>query len=124
MTLLVLIFALDCLGSANNLHVYRLTMTGEGCAYVQLIGLPVERNNGICTTEAAFEPFAISGGGMLHINADKEVQVTDTLLLAAAKSDTLSPFTTAQRVSLKWFLVWVCAAIVIGATTFIYSRTK
>lgn len=104
--------------------VYRLSLTTEGCAYAQSIDLPVVNNNGPCSVVVRYLPHAISSGGVLHLNDDKKVSITDTMLLATAKLDTKLPLTPAQRDRWKWVYVWLCVAIMAGCTTFIYWIMK
>lgn len=117
-TVLIVMIAVGNLSLVTDLHTYRLTLTGEGCAYAQSIGLPVEKDKGQCSVRARFLPHKISSGGVLHLDDDKTIAITDSMLLATALSDNDLPMTQAQRDRLKWFWVWMGIAIMVGGMTF------
>lgn len=123
-TLITILIALGNLALMEDLPAYRLILTSEGCAYAQSIALPVEKSSGQCSVEARFQPYAISSGGMLHLNSDKKIAVTGAMLLATVQTDTKFPSTPMQRARLKWFWIWLSVATVIGSTTAIYWKIK
>ena len=118
-----LFIALGNLVKIENIHTYRLTLTTDGCTYAQSINLPVVKKSGQCSVEARFQPNIISGGA-LYLDDDKTISVTGTMLLAIAKSDIELPLNTALRGRWKWVYVWLCIAIVVAGTTFIYWKMK
>lgn len=115
---LIVFIAMSNLSLPMDLHTYRLTLSGEGCAYAQSIGLQVDKANGQCSALARFQPYRFGSGGVLHLDDDKKIAVTDSILLATVRSDTDLPFTAAQRAGLMWFLAWMVAAIIVCGTTF------
>jgi len=117
-TMIISMIAMSNLSLATDLHTYRLTLTGEGCAYAQSIGLQVEKDNSQCSVKVRFQPYKISSGGVLHLDDDKTIAITDSMLLATALSDTDLPTTPAQRNGLKWFWVWLGIAMVVAGVTF------
>lgn len=123
-TMILLLIALGNLAMIMDLPTYRLTLTGEGCAYAQSIPLPVEKGSGQCSVVVRFQPHAISKGGLLYLNDGQTIDVTETMLLATAMVDTSPPLTPAQRDRLKWLYVWLGMAIASGSATFIYWRMK
>jgi hypothetical protein len=99
-------------------------LTIEGCVYAQSIDLPVERNNGQCSVVMRFAPYAIGGGGVLHLNDGKTVSITDTMLLATAELDNKLPLTPIQRERLTLVYIWLGVMIAIGGLTLIYWKLK
>lgn len=117
-TMFIVLFAIGNLSRMTDLHTYRLTLTGEGCAYARSIGLQVDKADGQCSVQARFQPYKISSGGVLHLDDEKTIAITDSMLLATALLDTDLPMTQAQRDGLKWFWVLMGIAIVVGGMTF------
>jgi len=117
-TAIIVMIAMSNLSLMTDLHTYRLTLTTEGCAYAQSINLQVDKADGQCSVQARFRPYRFDSGGVLHLDDDKKIAVTDSILLATARSDTDLPFTAAQRAGLMWFLAWMVAAIIVCGTTF------
>lgn len=117
-TLISALIALGSLSVPMELHTFKLTLTGEGCIYAQSVGLPVERSNGICSAEVRFQPHQISSGGVLQLDNDKKITITDSMLLATARSDNDLPFTPSQREGLMWAFGWIVVTIVVGGVTF------
>lgn len=123
-TWLIAMIAVGNLSLVMDLHTYRLTLTSEGCAYAQSIGLQVEKGNGQCSVQVRFRPHRISGGGVLHLDDDKTIAITDSMLLATAPSDTDLPLIQSQRDGLKWFWVWMGVAIAVGGAAFYFLGRK
>lgn len=117
-TLIIGMIAMGNLSLVTDLHTYRLTLTGEGCAYAQSIGLQVEKGDSQCSVEARFRPHIIGSGGVLHLDDDKTIAITDSMLLATALSDNDLPTTPAQRNGLKWFWIWAGVALAVACVTF------
>jgi len=117
-TAFIVLIALSNISHKVDLHSYRLILTNEGCAYAQSIGLPAERVNGQCSVQARFLPHSISPGGVLQLDDDKKITITDSMLLATSRLDTDLPPTLAQREGLMWFWVWMGVAVVVGGVTF------
>ena len=67
--------------------------------------------------DANFQKFAIANGGLLLLNDDTTVQVTDSMLLATAPLDTKLPVTPSQQTELKWFYLLLCMAIAFALYT-------
>lgn len=117
-TMIIGMIAMSNLSLMMDLHTYRLTLTGEGCAYAQSIGLQVEKDDSQCSVNVRFQPYKISSGGVLHLDDDKTIAITDSMLLATALLDNDLPTTPAQRNGLKWFLVWMGVALAVASVTF------
>lgn len=117
-SMIIVLIALSNMSLKVDLHSYRLILTSEGCVYAQSIGLPVEKTNGQCSVQARFLPHSISPGGVLQLDNDKKITITDSMLLATSRLDNDLPPTKAQREGLLWFWVWMGAAIVVGGVTF------
>ena len=121
---LIAMIAVGNLSLVMDLHTYRLTLTSEGCAYAQSIGLQIDKANGQCSVQVRFRPHRISNGGVLHLDDDKTIAITDSMLLATAPSDTDLPLTPAQRNGLKWFWMWMSVAIAVGGAAFYFLGRK
>lgn len=117
-TAIIVMIAMSNLSLVTDLHTYRLTLTAEGCVYAKSIGLQVDKADGQCSVQARFRPHSISPGGVLHLDDDRTIAVTDSMLLATTLSDTDLPLTQAQRDGVKWFLVWMGVALVVACVTF------
>lgn len=117
-TMIIAMIAMSNLSLVIDLHTYRLTLTSEGCAYAKSIGLQVEKDDSQCSVQARYQPYRISSGGVLHLDDDKIIAITDSMLLATTLLDTDLPMTLAQRNGLKWFWVWVGVALVVASVTF------
>ncbi|MFZ3262269.1 MAG: hypothetical protein WA135_15455 [Thiobacillus sp.] len=123
-TAIIVMIAMSNLSLVTDLHTYRLTLTTEGCAYAKSIGLQVDKANGQCSVQARFRPHKISSGGVLHLDDDKTIAITDSMLLATAPLDTDLPMTQAQRDGLKWFWVLIGVAIAVGGAAFYFLGRK
>lgn len=122
-TVIIVMIAMSNLSLVTDLHTYRLTLTAEGCAYAQSIGLQVDKADGQCSAQARFRPHSISPGGVLHLDDDRAIAITDSILLATALSDTDLPTTPAQRNGLRWFWAWMgVATVVAGVTLYKWGR--
>ena len=117
-TMIIVMVAMSNLSLVTDLHTYRLTLTAEGCAYAQSIGLQVDKADGQCSAQARFRPHKISSGGALHLDDDKTITITDSMLLATTLSDNDLPTTLAQRNGLRWFWAWMGVALAVAGVTF------
>lgn len=116
-SMIIVLIALSNMSRKVDMHSYRLILTSEGCAYAQSIGLPVEKTNGQCSVQARFLPHSISPGGVLQLDNDKKISITDSMLLATSRLDKDLPPTPKQREGMVWFWVWMGVAIVVGGVT-------
>lgn len=114
-TLIIVLIAISNMALMVDLHTFRLILTSEGCTYAQSIGLQVEKANGQCSVQARFRPYVISSGGVLQLDNDKKISITNSMLLATSQSDTDLPPTAAQQAGWKWFWVWLIVAVVVGS---------
>lgn len=117
-TAFLALIAIGNLSLPMDLHTYRLTLTNDGCAYAQSINLQVEKTNGLCSAQARFWPNAIGGGGAIHLDNDKKITLTESMLLATEKLEIVLPPTPAQRKGWIWFFGWMVAALIVAAATF------
>ena len=124
-SLILVLIALGNMSRKVDMHSYRLILTSEGCVYAQSIGLAVERVNGQCSAQARFLPHTISPGGVLQLDNDQKITITDSMLLATSRLDNDLPPTPAQREGLVWFWVWMGVAVaVVGVTFYKWGRKK
>lgn len=117
-SMIIVLVALSNMSLKVDLHSYRLVLTNEGCAYAQSIGLPVDRVNGQCSVKARFLPHSISSGGVLHLDNDQKLTITDSMLLAASQLDSDLPPTPKQREGMVWFWLWMGVALAVASVTF------
>lgn len=117
-SMIIALIALSNMSLKVDLHSYRLVLTNEGCGYAQSIGQQVERVNGQCSIQARFLPNSISPGGVLQLDNDKKISISDSMLLATSRLDNDLPPTPKQREGMVWFWVWMSVAVVVGGVTF------
>lgn len=91
--------------STSDVNTYRLTLTTEGCAYARSIGLHVERSDS-CAVNVRFGPNRIGSGGVIVMDNDKRLTVSDSMLLASERSSTDLPPTPELTAKANWGIFW------------------
>ncbi len=102
-----LVIALFVLNGVEKIQPYRLTLTGEGCAFAQSLDLPVEKKDGVCSTIASYTPFNISTGGRLHLRDGNTIEITNSMVLATVEVDAKLPPTPDQKTGMMWVYGWL-----------------
>lgn len=92
--------------SSSDINTYRLTLTVEGCAYARSIGLPIESDDS-CAAAVRFRPNRLGSGGVIIMNDDRRLTVSDSMLLASERSSTDLPPTPELTAKANWGLAWL-----------------
>ncbi|MDD2721938.1 MAG: hypothetical protein PHH47_11590 [Gallionella sp.] len=119
-TILVLLIGLLVRQGADEYPASLLILTRDGCAYAQSIGIKTEQNKGQCVTVARYRPYVFGDGGVVHLEGNQKIVVTNSMLLAYRKSDVELPLTPDQQSVLRWFRAWQALALMLGTATIIY----
>lgn len=91
--------------SSSNVNTYRLTLTTEGCAYARSISLPIESGDS-CAAAVRFRPNQIGSGGVIVMDNDKRLTVSDSMLLASERLPIDLPPTPELTAKAKWGIFW------------------
>lgn len=91
--------------STSDVNTYRLTLTVEGCAYAKSIGLPIEGGDS-CAVAVRFRPNQIGSGGVIVMDNDKRLTVSDSMLLASERLPIDLPPTPELTAKAKWGIFW------------------
>ena len=108
--------------SAVDVHTYKLTLTAEGCSYIQSIGLPVDREAGTCSVKVRFCPNRIGNGGSLLLDDDRRVTASESMLLASEQWVADLPLTSSMKAQAKWAWFWFGLAALFGVAVFLIGR--
>lgn len=91
--------------SSSDINTYRLTLTIEGCAYASSIGLPVESGDS-CAVAVRFRPNQIGSGGIIVMDNDKRLAVSDSMLLVSERLPINLPPTPELTARANWGIFW------------------
>lgn len=92
--------------SSSDINTYRLTLTTEGCAYASSIGLPIESGDS-CAAAVRFRPNQIGSGGVIVMDNDKWLAISDSMLLVSERLPIDLPPTPELTAKANWGLVWL-----------------
>jgi hypothetical protein len=92
--------------STSDVNTYRLMLTTEGCAYASSIGLPIETGDS-CAVAVRFRPNQVGSGGVIFMDNDKRLTISDSMLLASERVPIDLPSTPELSAKANWGLVWL-----------------
>lgn len=92
--------------SASDVNAYRLTLTTEGCAYARSIGLPIQSDDS-CAVAVRFRPNPVSSGGVIVMNNDSRLTISDSMLLVSERLPIDLPQTPELTAKANWGLAWL-----------------
>lgn len=92
--------------STSDVNTYRLMLTTEGCAYAKSIGLPIETGDS-CAAAVRFRPSRIGSGGVIVMDNDTRLTISDSMLLASERLPIDLPPTPELTAKANWGLVWL-----------------
>lgn len=118
--------------SRQNVDDYaarQLILTRDGCAYAQSIGLKAEQDKEMCVLLARFRPYVFSDGGVIVLDDDRKIIVTNNMVLTHRQSEANLPLTPEQQADQRWFWIWLAITATAYTATLIYAvgpwdRTK
>ncbi len=98
--------------STSDVNTYRLMLTTEGCAYARSIGLPIETGDS-CAVAVRFRPNQVGSGGVIVMDNDKRLTISDSMLLASERLPIDLPPTPELTAKANWGLFWIVVGVLL-----------
>lgn len=109
--------------SSSDINTYRLTLTSEGCVYASSIGLPIESGDS-CAVAVRFRPNQIGSGGVIVMDNDKRLAVSDSMLLVSERLPVDLPPTPQLTEKANWGIFWAAMGGLLCAFGLFVGNSK